>query len=250
MAVVCQHEAEQHHREYKNHVPVLVQRGGLPPIQKEKRIKCKGRDQQHRDIVRIPQSPQHLRCLGKVIADQAYIKPEQHQGGSTQQAAAGLCVQDTPPDRYRPGKDENIIQHRAPKAGIRHIKRPHQTAQRIAPATAAAKYRLPSRTFVIAPVLSKKGIVLPFHTIIMTQSALFCNSVEKSSKKFKKTIQMVGTEIVRFLYDEGDKSYSLQGRRLRRAEDRFGRAILCDDERIDNGTETRQTGFPGAKRRP
>lgn len=25
---------------------------------------------------------------------------------------------------------------------------------------------------------------------------------------------------------------------LRRAEDRFGRAILCDDERIDNGTET------------
>ena len=32
MAVVCQHEAEQHHRKYKNHVPVLVQRGGLPPI--------------------------------------------------------------------------------------------------------------------------------------------------------------------------------------------------------------------------
>lgn len=37
---------------------------------------------------------------------------------------------------------------------------------------------------------------------------------------------------------------------LRRAEDRFGRPILCDDERIDNGTETRQTGFPGAKRWP
>lgn len=37
---------------------------------------------------------------------------------------------------------------------------------------------------------------------------------------------------------------------LRRAEDRFGRPILCDDERIDNGTETRQTGFSGAKRRP
>ena len=40
MTVVCQHQAEQYHREYKNHVPVLVQRGGLPPIQKEKRIKC------------------------------------------------------------------------------------------------------------------------------------------------------------------------------------------------------------------
>lgn len=126
MAVVCQHEAEQHHREYKNHVPVLVQWGGLPTIQKEKRIKCKGRDQQHRDIVRIPQSPQHLRCLGKVIADQADIQPEQHQGSSAQQAAAGLCVQDTPPNRYRPGKDQDIIQYRAQKAGIRHIKRPHQ----------------------------------------------------------------------------------------------------------------------------
>lgn len=52
---------------------------------------------------------------------------------------------------------------------------------------------------------AQKGIVLPFHIIIMTQSALFCNSVEKSSKKFKKTIQMVGAEIVRFLYDEVDK---------------------------------------------
>ena len=47
--------------------------------------------------------------------------------------------------------------------------------------------------------------MLPFYSIIMTQSALFCNSVGKSSKKFKKTIQMVGAEIVRFLYDEGDK---------------------------------------------
>ena len=37
---------------------------------------------------------------------------------------------------------------------------------------------------------------------------------------------------------------------LRRAEDRFGRAILCDDERIDNGTETGQAGLPGAKRCP
>ena len=44
MTVVCQHQAEQYHRKYKNHVPALVQRGGLPPIQKEKRIKCKGRD--------------------------------------------------------------------------------------------------------------------------------------------------------------------------------------------------------------
>ena len=34
---------------------------------------------------------------------------------------------------------------------------------------------------------------------------------------------------------------------LRRAEDRFGRAILCDDERIDNGTETGRAGLPGAK---
>ena len=126
MAVVCQHEAEQHHRKYKDQMPIFVQRTGLPPIQKEKRIKCKGWDQQHRDIVRIPQSPQHLRRLGKVIADQADIQPEQHQSGSAQQAAAGLCVQDTPPDRYRPEKDQNIIQHRAPKAGIRHIKRPHQ----------------------------------------------------------------------------------------------------------------------------
>ena len=30
---------------------------------------------------------------------------------------------------------------------------------------------------------------------------------------------------------------------LRRAEDRFGRAILCDDERIDNGTETCRPDF-------
>ena len=59
---------------------------------------------------------------------------------------------------------------------------------------------------------------------------------------------MVGAEIVRFLYDEVDKSYSLQEGGLRRAEDRFGRAILCDDERIDNGTETGRAGLPGAKR--
>jgi hypothetical protein len=32
---------------------------------------------------------------------------------------------------------------------------------------------------------AKKGIVLPFHTIIMTQSALFCNSVEKVVKSAK-----------------------------------------------------------------
>lgn len=30
---------------------------------------------------------------------------------------------------------------------------------------------------------------------------------------------------------------------LRRAEDRFGCAILCDDERIDNGTETGRADF-------
>ena len=51
----------------------------------------------------------------------------------------------------------------------------------------------------------QKGIVLPFYSIIMTQSALFCNSAEKKRKKAQKTIQMVGAEIVRFLYDEGDK---------------------------------------------
>jgi hypothetical protein len=75
---------------------------------------------------RILRNTAYLKRLGKVIADQAYIQPEQHQGGGAQQAAAGLCVQDTPPDRYRPGKDQDIIQHRAQKAGIRHIKRPHQ----------------------------------------------------------------------------------------------------------------------------
>lgn len=69
------------------------------------------------------------------------------------------------------------------------------------------------RTVLYNILIFSWAIVLPFHTIIMTQSALFCNSVEKSSKKFEKTIQMVGAEIVRFLYDEGDKSYSLQGRR-------------------------------------
>ena len=47
--------------------------------------------------------------------------------------------------------------------------------------------------------------MLSFHTIIMTQSALFCNSVEKGSKKFKKTIQMVGAKILPILYDEIDK---------------------------------------------
>ena len=52
---------------------------------------------------------------------------------------------------------------------------------------------------------AQKGIVLPFHSIIMTQSALFCNSVEKSRKKYKKTIQMVGAKILPILYDEIDK---------------------------------------------
>ena len=47
--------------------------------------------------------------------------------------------------------------------------------------------------------------MLPFYSIIMTQSVLFCNSAEKKRKKAQNTIQMVGAEIIRFLYDEGDK---------------------------------------------
>ena len=76
---------------------------------------------------------------------------------------------------------------------------------------------LPHRLRAEPPRRGGQGVSTPFstvcYTIIMTQSALFCNSAEKKRRKAQKTIQMVGAEIVRFLYDEDNKSYSLQGRR-------------------------------------
>ena len=126
MTVVCQHQAEQYHRKYKNHVPVLVQRGGLPPIQKRKAYKVQGSGSTASGYSTHTTIAAASPASGQSHSESADIQPEQHQAAAPSRQRRVCACQDTPPDRYRPGKDQNIIQHRAPKAGIRHIKRPHQ----------------------------------------------------------------------------------------------------------------------------
>jgi hypothetical protein len=72
--------------------------------------------------------------------------------------------------------------------------------------------------------------------------------LKKSSKKRKKLSKWWGQKSSDSCMMKVTNRILCREGGLRRAEDRFGRPILCDDERIDNGTETRQTGLPGAKR--
>ncbi|MFR6663791.1 MAG: hypothetical protein ACLURG_11295 [Gemmiger sp.] len=65
----------------------------------------------------------------------------------------------------------------------------------------------PKEFFEVCP-----GYRAAFSTHYYDAIRLILQVLEKAVKS-SKTIQMVGAEIVRFLYDEVDKSYSLQGRR-------------------------------------